>query len=104
MVAFVDWLNAVAIVIAAVVTTFGGVAIARMNKSVKQINRAVNHVSEGAPTLVQRVSLIERQNAVHRRWEQQVFNSFASQLGVKLPPPPPSESYIPTAEEKDVPS
>lgn len=64
----------------------------RTRRGVDQVNRAVNHQPEGMPTLVERVGRIETEAAAHRSWEAKVFDAIGSQLGIDLPPPPPSHS------------
>jgi uncharacterized protein (UPF0297 family) len=57
-------------------------------KSLNQINRAVNHVGKGEPTLIQRVKKNEEESREYHRWVQQALTALAKQVGVHLDPPP----------------
>jgi hypothetical protein len=57
----------------------------RTSSSIEQINRAVNHQGDDAPTLVERVVTIERETALHRQWEHKVFTALAVHVGFTLP-------------------
>lgn len=60
----------------------------RTRQDVKQVNRAVNHQPEGAPTLVERVGRIEKETSAHRTWEHAAFHALARHVGCELPPSP----------------
>lgn len=70
--------------------------ISTVQTEVTTIGKAVNHVPEGEPTLVKRVSSIEQENKNYRAYEMQVFQLLAEQLGVELP------KYEPHKEEEEV--
>lgn len=53
-----------------------------------QINRAVNHVPDGEPTLIERVVHLEAEVDQHRRWERSAFGALAHHVGCELPPHP----------------
>ena len=67
------------------------IKMSRTQREVSQVNRAVNHVKPGAPTLIERVAALEREQARHRDWTYDSMCAIAHQLGVKLPPPPDNE-------------
>ncbi len=53
--------------------------------AVDKVNRAVNQVPPGTPTLVERVSVLETMQA----WKITALQLIADQVGVRLPSPPP---------------
>lgn len=57
-------------------------------KSLNQINRAVNHVEEGEPTLIQRVKRNEEESREFHHWVTRALTALAKQVGVNLDPPP----------------
>lgn len=59
-----------------------------IKRDTRQINRAVNHVSDGESPMIDRVRDLED----HQQWQAQVLHLLALQLGVALPPPPPRRS------------
>lgn len=64
----------------------------RNRKDLKQINKAVNHVGEGEPTLIQRVKNLEMRSEKYAEWESAAFKAIADQIGVTLPERPKQES------------
>jgi hypothetical protein len=58
----------------------------RTRRNSEQINRAVNHVAPGSPTLVQRVGNLEVQSG----WQGDCIVSIARHVGAPLPPKPDS--------------
>lgn len=86
-----------AAVIVAVVSGFFGLLTAvlvqqrKTYREVKAVNKAVNNVPEGTPTLVQRVARLERRSDIQTRWLGDVLTLLAAQLGVSLPPQPEHE-------------
>lgn len=56
----------------------------KTKKDTKQINRAVNHVSEGEPTMIDRVRALE----IWQHWVTDALVLFAKHLGVTLREPP----------------
>lgn len=67
----------------------------RQGVSVAEINRAVNHQPKDAPTLVERVGVLEGRTEelathgrAHRDWEHQALNALAFHVGCVLPPHP----------------
>jgi hypothetical protein len=69
----------------------------RARTSIEQINTAVNHQLAGTPTLVERVSDIEKAVAtaqLHRGWERHAFTTLAHHVGCILPPYPPTPHDI----------
>ena len=64
----------------------------RNRKDIKQINKAVNHVGDGEPTLIQRVKRLEARSEKHAEWESAAFKAIADQIGVQLPERPAVES------------
>lgn len=84
-------------VIGILVAQLGGIVVlliklARTSREVSAVNRAVNHVQPGEPTLVQRVATLEHQQARHRDWTHQAMCTIAHQLGVTLTPPDTQEN------------
>lgn len=76
-----------AVVVAVLALLFGtstGIAM-RNRRDIKQINRAVNHVEEGEPTLIQRTRWLEES----QQWNVATLQAVARQVGVDTPPPPP---------------
>lgn len=57
-------------------------------KSISQINRAVNHVEKGEPTLIERVKTSEKENKEFREWVVSALLALGDQVGTKLPNPP----------------
>lgn len=55
------------------------------------INRAVNHVPDGAPTLIARVARLEERH----EWLVDAIRTIAARIGIDIPAPPP-----PTAEQE----
>lgn len=62
---------------------------AAIGEATSQINRAVNHVGPGEPTLIERVKHNERQDRLFRVWIQDALVTVATQVGVSLPRTPP---------------
>jgi len=54
------------------------------HKAVKEINKAVNNVPAGAPTLVTRVQRLERS----QQWQCDAVGAIADHVGVDLPDRP----------------
>lgn len=77
-----------ATVIAAAITIIPTVFAIWIRKSVSQINRAVNHVEKGEPTLIERVKNSERENKEFREWVVSALLALGDQVGTKLPNPP----------------
>lgn len=65
-------------------TTYGGYLTARTWSKVKVIDRAVNHVPPGTPTLISQVSELRQAEC----WNRQAVQMIAARLGVDLPPHP----------------
>jgi hypothetical protein len=83
--------NADATVIVAIITVIGAPLITmmlRQRRSLEQINRAVNHVGDNEPTLIQRVRDIQADNAGFRKWTHDSMKAIAVQVGAKLDDPP----------------
>lgn len=57
-------------------------------RAINQINRAVNHVEQGEPTLIQRVKNNEKEAQEFYSWTKQALISLARQVGVSLDDPP----------------
>ena len=60
----------------------------KTRRDVQQINRAVNHVGAGEPTLIQRVRDIQSDNHEFRLWSAQAITLIAKEVGAHLDPPP----------------
>ncbi len=78
-------------VIGILITQLAGIVVlllklGRTQREVSQVNRAVNHVQPGQPTLIQRVTTLEAEQARHRDWTHQSMCAIAHQLGVRLAP------------------
>jgi hypothetical protein len=71
------------------------IRLGRTQRDVAQVNRAVNHVAAGEPTLVQRVALLEQQQSRHREWTHRAMCVIAHQLGVALDPIDPDPKGTP---------
>lgn len=80
-------------IIVAVITLLGAVVMRdrQRNKQLDQINRAVNQVMPGEPTLIQRVRMLE-QHAHHERafrhWMRETTIHISQQVGLHIPTPP----------------
>ena len=108
--------NILIAVIGAIAVLFGGAVtglvnrrLSRMevkqeqiNTATAQINRAVNHVAPGEPTLIQRVKRNEVEMTNFRDWIQLALSGMSYQIGVTLPkypaPAPHEDSGAATAE------
>jgi hypothetical protein len=77
----------IAAAIAAIPATIAGVSV-WIRKDLKQINKAVNHVSAGEPTLVQRVKNNEKESQEFYAWVKNALTLLARQVGVSLEEPP----------------
>lgn len=77
-----------AMVIAAVIAAIPASLALWNRRSLSQINRAVNHVGEGEPTLIDRVRTSEKENKEFRDWVVQALHAVANQIGTSLPKPP----------------
>lgn len=77
-----------ATIIAAAIAVVPTVLTIWLRKSISQINRAVNHVGKGEPTLIERVTTSERDNKEFREWVVTALTALGNQVGTKLPPPP----------------
>jgi hypothetical protein len=60
----------------------------RSSRETSQINRAVNHVRPGSPTLVKRVEQVETKVD----WVVDSMSAIATHVGCHLPPSPNQES------------
>jgi hypothetical protein len=85
-------------IVIALITTGGLITIAWMGKTikreVKQVNRAVNHVPNGTPSLIQRVMTLEQTvdeiaayGKRHREWTVNALTLIADDTGITLTPP-----------------
>lgn len=61
----------------------------KLEISLDQVNRAVNHVPAGTPTLVARVGSLEKGQA----WERDALTLIADNVGVDLPSFPTSGEH-----------
>lgn len=61
-------------------------------KSLNQINKAVNHIEKGEPTLIQRVKQNEQESREFHLWVQKALTALAKQVGVHLDDAPGRES------------
>ena len=77
----------VVVALIAMIATPTVIAI-RTRRDVRQINRAVNHVAPGEPTLIQRVRDIQADNHEFRLWSAQAIARIAQEVGARLDPPP----------------
>ena len=59
------------------------------------INRAVNHVPVGAPTLIARVARLEDRH----EWLVDAICTIASRIGIDVPAPPPPATPPPAEQE-----
>lgn len=80
-----------ATVIAAIIAAVPASIALWNRKSINQINRAVNHVEEGEPTLIQRVKQNEHESREFHLWVQKALTALAKQVGVHLEEPPGQE-------------
>jgi hypothetical protein len=58
----------------------------RTRRNSEQINRAVNHVPPGSPTLIARVVSVEK----NQDWQGDCIIAIAQHVGAHLPPKPDS--------------
>lgn len=66
--------------------------------SVEQVSKAVNHVQDGEPTLIDRVRLME----AHQAWEAEVLALVLRHLGIdRIPPRPPTMRSNTTRTRRD---
>lgn len=77
-----------ATVIAAIIAAIPASIALWNRKSLNQINRAVNHVKEGEPTLIERVKNNEEESREFQHWVTRALTALANQVGVHLDPPP----------------
>lgn len=89
MLANVD--TGLAMIIAAVIAAIPASLALWNRRSLAQINRAVNHVSKGEPTLIERVRRIEEDQRHFRDWVVHTLTAVAEQVGTQLPTPPVKE-------------
>lgn len=80
-----------ATVIAAIIAAVPASIALWNRKSINQINRAVNHVDKGEPTLIQRVKQNEQESREFHMWVQKALTALAKQVGVSLEEPPRQE-------------
>jgi hypothetical protein len=64
----------------------------RTRRNSEQINRAVNHVPPGSPTLIARVVSVEK----NQDWQGECIVAIARHVGATLPPKP--DTGIPTTK------
>lgn len=91
-----------AAIIVAIITAIGAPIVAmlvRQKKSIDQISTAVNHVSPGEPTLIQRVRDIQADNRDFRQWTHESIKAIALQVGAEIKDPP--EEHGPHAGNLD---
>jgi len=77
-----------ATVMAALIATVPAVIALWFKKSISQINRAVNHVEKGEPTLIERVKNSEKENKEFREWVVSALLALGDQVGTRLPNSP----------------
>jgi uncharacterized membrane protein YhiD involved in acid resistance len=80
-----------ATVLAAIIAAIPASIALWNRKSLNQINRAVNHVEKGEPTLIQRVKKNEEESREFQQWVKQALMALAKQVGVLLDEPPKGE-------------
>jgi len=85
MLASVD--TGTAMIVAAVIAAIPASLALWNRRSLNQINRAVNHVGKGEPTLIERVRGIESEQKEFRRWVSSALRQVAIQVGTHLPDP-----------------
>ena len=76
---------------AAVIAAVPALITLWIKRSISQINRAVNHVSEGEPTLIERVRRIEEDQEAFRSWVFEALKAVALQVGTTVSDPPTKE-------------
>lgn len=74
-----------AMIAAAVIAAIPATLALWNRRSLNQINRAVNHVGEGEPTLIDRVRGIETSQRDFHEWSIMSMNLLAKQVGTELP-------------------
>lgn len=75
-------------VIVAILSCITAIRVARIETGVAQVNRAVNHVPEGSPTLVQRVTKEAETNAKRWDWTCESVTAIGREVGAVLQSPP----------------
>lgn len=80
-----------AMIVAAIIAAIPASLALWNRRSLAQINRAVNHVSEGEPTLIERVRRIEENQSHFRDWVVLALTAVAEQVGTRLETPPTKE-------------
>lgn len=80
-----------AMIAAAVIAAIPALITLWVRRSVSQINRAVNHVQKGEPTLIERVRNIEEDQGHFREWVFSALKAVAIQVGSTVPDPPSKE-------------
>lgn len=74
-----------AMIVSAVIAAIPASIALWNRRSLNQINRAVNHVAKGEPTLIERVRSIEAEQKSFREWVTGALKQVALQVGTKLP-------------------
>lgn len=74
-----------AMIVAAVIAAIPATLALWNRRSLAQINRAVNHVGEGEPTLIERVRGIESSQKEFHDWSISSMKILAKQVGTELP-------------------
>lgn len=74
-----------AMIVAAVIAAIPATLALWNRRSLNQINRAVNHVGEGEPTLIDRVRTIESSQREFHEWAIAALKTLATQVGTVLP-------------------
>lgn len=89
MIASVD--TGTAMIAAAVIAAIPALITLWVRRSISQINRAVNHVKAGEPTLIERVRRIEEDQHHFREWVFHALKAVAVQVGTTVSDPPTKE-------------
>lgn len=74
-----------AMIVAAIIAAIPATLALWNRRSLNQINRAVNHVGEGEPTLIERVRGIEAGQRDFHEWVVTSLHILAGQVGTRLP-------------------
>ena len=75
-------------VLVAILSSVTAIRVSRIETGVAQVNRAVNHVPEGSPTLVQRVTREAETNRKRWDWTCESVTAIGREVGATLQSPP----------------
>jgi hypothetical protein len=84
---------AVVMLILGALSTWTALKVAKISRGVASVERSVNHVAHGSPTLIQRVTRMEDASEARWGWTADSVESIAREVGAELPPKPPTPTH-----------